>query len=65
MIDDVGKPPTDGTGLMARRLTGETGITEGQARELVSILGPFNWSSLLREARMLNPHRKPFEVGKP
>ena len=38
-----------------RRLVDETGITTAQARELVAFLGPNNWTSLLREARILNP----------
>ena len=38
-----------------RRLVNETGITTAQARELVAFLGPHNWTSLLREARILNP----------
>lgn len=44
------------SGLAARRLVKETGITEAQATELVSFLGPHNWTSLLREASIL---RKP------
>lgn len=39
MVDELGKPPTDGRVTMARRLVDETGITEAQARELVSFLG--------------------------
>ncbi|WP_044548174.1 hypothetical protein [Mesorhizobium japonicum] len=38
-----------------RRLVNETGITTAQAHELVAFLGPHNWTSLLREARILNP----------
>lgn len=38
------------------RLVAETGITESQARELLSILRG-NWSSLVREARLLRPTR--------
>lgn len=37
------------------RLVKEIGITERQARELISLLG-LNWSSLVREAKLL---RKP------
>lgn len=55
MVDEHGKLPIDGRGTMARRLADETGITEVQARELVSFLG-LNWASLVREARLL---RKP------
>jgi len=35
------------------RLVKVTGITPEQARELVAMLGGSNWSSLLREARLL------------
>lgn len=58
MVDEPGKPPTDGRGTMARRLVDETGITEAQARELISFLG-FNWASLVREARMLKKPLNP------
>jgi len=51
MVDEQGKPP-NATGGLVRRLVSETGITEAQARDLISVLGP-NWSSLLREARFL------------
>ncbi|MER8433667.1 hypothetical protein [Mesorhizobium caraganae] len=56
MVDEQGRPPaaTDG---VARRLVGETGITEAQARELILFLGPHNWSSLLREARIMSGKR--------
>jgi hypothetical protein len=37
---------------LVKRLMAETGISEGQARELVLMLGA-EWSSLIREARML------------
>lgn len=36
----------------AVRLANETGITEPQARDLISLLG-LDWSSLIREARLL------------
>ena len=39
-------------GSVVQRLVKETGITEAQARELVSVLG-FHWASLMREARFL------------
>ncbi|AZO45657.1 hypothetical protein EJ076_33580 [Mesorhizobium sp. M7D.F.Ca.US.005.01.1.1] len=49
MADEpVGRP--DATGGLVSRLVREAGITEAQARELISFRGP-NWSSLLREAR--------------
>ncbi|UVK57562.1 hypothetical protein DBIPINDM_008163 (plasmid) [Mesorhizobium sp. AR02] len=44
-------------GPVIQRLVKETGITEAEARELVSYLGGGNWSSLIREARMLKPKR--------
>lgn len=34
------------------RLAKETGISEAQATELVILLGP-NWSSLIREAKLI------------
>jgi hypothetical protein len=54
MVDDVGKPPKADNGFAVRLLVDETGITEGQARDLIGILG-LNWSSLVREARILKP----------
>jgi len=44
-------------GPVVQRLVKETGISEAEARELVSFLGGGNWSSLMREARMLKPKR--------
>jgi hypothetical protein len=41
---------------LIRRLARETGITMDQARFLVSILGG-DWSSLVREARLLTKNR--------
>ena len=37
---------------VVKRLAAETGISEAQAHELVLLLG-VDWSSLVREARML------------
>ena len=54
MVDEQERP-TAVTNDTVRRLVDETGITTAQARELVAFLGPHNWSSLLREARILNP----------
>lgn len=52
MTDDSKNP----LGVAVVRLVKETVITEAQARELIAFLGPHNWSSLLREARILrNP----------
>lgn len=42
---------------VVRRLIEDTGITEDQARDLVALLGPHNWASLVREAHILK--RKP------
>ncbi len=53
MVDDLGKPPETASGIAARRLANDTGITSAQATELVRFLGAHNWTSLLREARML------------
>lgn len=56
MTDERQKTPAT-TDDIARRLVNETGITEVQARELVALLGAHSWTSLLREARILNPKR--------
>ena len=53
MVDDLGKPPETARGIAARRRATDTGITPAQAIELVGFLGAYNWTSLLREARML------------
>ena len=53
MVDDLGKPPETASGIAARRLATDTGITPAEAVELISLLGAYNWTSLLREARML------------
>lgn len=39
-----------------QRLVKETGITETEASDLVTVLGS-DWSSLVREARILRPKR--------
>lgn len=49
------RTPLGATDGIARRLVNETDITDAQARELIALLGPHNWTSLLREARILNP----------
>lgn len=41
-------PPNE----VVRRLIADTGISEAQARELVTLIG-MDWSSLVREARLL------------
>ena len=55
MADEPDKPKRS-SGPVIQRLVKETGITEGQARELVSLLG-VNWSSLVREAKLLKGKR--------
>jgi hypothetical protein len=52
MTEDQRTPPSGSGGSIVGRLIAETGITEVQARELIVFLG-LNWSSLLREARIL------------
>ena len=52
MADEPDKPKaTDGP--VIQRLVRDTGISEEQARDLVALLGSLNWSSLVREARLL------------
>lgn len=50
---DEPRKPTAMDGPVVARLVKETGITEGEARELVTLLGTSNWPSLLREARLI------------
>ena len=40
--------------VAVRRLVSQTGISDDQARELIAIFGLYDWSSLLREAQILN-----------
>lgn len=54
MSDEQGKRPAATDGIV-RRLVNETGITDAQAHELIAFLGPHNWASLLREARIMTP----------
>jgi hypothetical protein len=56
MADEPRKPEAI-VGLVVARLVTEAGITEEQARELVMLLGASNWTSLMREARLLNRRR--------
>ena len=46
----------DGRVALVQRLVRDTGITEQQSRELIAMLG-LNWSSLVREARLLKAAR--------
>ena len=49
--------------VLIERLAAETGISKAQARELVRLLG-VDWSSLIREARILrSPVRQTY--GRP
>lgn len=56
MAEDLDKPTLSDNNFTLRRLINETGITNAQATELISLLG-LNWSSLVREARILNQKR--------
>ena len=56
MADEPDKP-NPMNGQVIQRLVHETGVTHEQARELVALLGP-NWSSLVREAKLLNRKRQ-------
>ena len=56
MAKEPGKPE-DMSDPVILRLVEETGITEPEAREIVALLGVVNWSSLVREARLLKPKR--------
>ena len=54
MIQSLATPPSAVQALtVVQRIMAETGITEAQAIELIAFLG-LNWSSLLREAKLLN-----------
>lgn len=54
VADEPNEPQT--IDFVVRRLMKETGVTEEQARKLVSDLG-YQWASLLREARFLAKKR--------
>jgi hypothetical protein len=56
MIQIVATPPSVvKTSAVVQRLMDETGISAAQAIELIAFLG-LNWSSLVRETRLLNPN---------
>lgn len=55
-MTDEPREPLSMHDFVVRRLMEETGITEQQARKLVADLG-YQWSSLLREARLLAKKR--------
>ena len=46
----------DSKAWLIKRLVQETGITEAEASDLVTLLG-MDWSSLVREARVLKMKR--------
>jgi hypothetical protein len=52
MADEPDRPRANDEPVI-QRLVKDTGVTEQQARELVAMLGGSNWSSLVREARLL------------
>jgi hypothetical protein len=52
MSDTPEKPDGSGRAWLAKRLVQETGITEAEAADLVMLIG-VDWSSLVREARLL------------
>ena len=56
MSDLPSKP--QGAHPMLYRLMKDTHITEDQARELIALIGP-EWSSLVREARILASKNSP------
>ena len=51
MTSKTARPTSD---AVIQRLVRETGIREQQARDFVGLLGTTNWSSLVREAGLLN-----------
>jgi hypothetical protein len=55
-MTDEPREPLSMEDFLVRRLMEETGITERQARKLVTDLG-YQWSSLVREARFLAKKR--------
>lgn len=56
MPDVPEKPDGEGRVGLIQRLVKETGITEVEALDLITVLG-VNWSSLVREARLLRTKR--------
>jgi hypothetical protein len=56
MTDEPRKPKAV-EDMLVGRLVAETAITEVQAREIVALLGTGSWTSLVREARVLNRKR--------
>ena len=52
MPDAPEKPDGAGRAWLIQRLVKETAVTETEASDLVMLLG-VNWSSLVREARLL------------
>jgi len=56
MPDAPEKPNGAGRAGLVQRLVDETGITEVEASDLIALLG-VEWSSLVRQARLLKPKR--------
>lgn len=52
MTKNAGQPERLGHAVLVRRLVEETGITRDQAQDLIMLIG-VDWSSLVREARIL------------
>ena len=50
------EPDGSGRTWMIRRLVLEAGVTEAEASDLIAMLG-MDWSSLIREARVLKKNR--------
>jgi hypothetical protein len=50
------KPNGDRRAELIQRLVEATGVTEAEAADLIAVLG-VNWSSLVREARLLKMRR--------
>ena len=50
--DKAARPAKSDVELLALRLAKETDISEGDARELIRLIGT-DWTSLVREARFL------------
>lgn len=62
MLDAAGR--SQGKASLVLRLVREIGITESQATDLVAILGT-DWSSLVREARIIRQAEVATKVGRP
>lgn len=56
MAKDSEQPDRLGHAVLIRRLVEETGITRDEAQDLLMLLGT-DWSSLIREAKILKKKR--------